>query len=308
MEERGRLRGRTSLVLLSAILLLLSDLPLSLCGPNKKAASAARKEDIPFIKCQVCEKIAHQLYHQVKKKEAQISPKKISEIQIIDIAENVCNLKKEEADWLLRIDIVEKGDALELVEQENEGHCNSECKTMERACQEVMGYSDTDVAEFIFTSKPSLDSLVKFLCHEISKSCIKKPPPVPKDRAPGEPFIPKPTKELEMEKILRSMEDMPGAPNMKMYSREDLMNNNFGAEDADEDEEDDDDFPSKLGKVLREKDSAEKGLKQRVLGGIKQAGQSFRGHVDKVSHLVGKWWKGRTRTSSTPSMAGKGEL
>lgn len=45
---------------------------------------------------------------------------------------------------------------------------------------------------------------------------------------------------------------MPGAPNMKMYSREDLMNmNNIGGEDADEDdddEEDDDqaDFPSKL--------------------------------------------------------------
>ena len=43
---------------------------------------------------------------------------------------------------------------------------------------------------------------------------------------------------------------MPGAPNMKMFSREDLMNNNFGAkdeeDDADDDDEDDDQFPSKL--------------------------------------------------------------
>lgn len=40
---------------------------------------------------------------------------------------------------------------------------------------------------------------------------------------------------------------MPGAPGMKMYSREDLMNQNFGDEDA-EDEDDDDsaDLPSKL--------------------------------------------------------------
>lgn len=38
----------------------------------------------------------------------------ISEYQIIEIAENVCNLKKEEADWITRIDIVEQGDKLEV--------------------------------------------------------------------------------------------------------------------------------------------------------------------------------------------------
>lgn len=42
---------------------------------------------------------------------------------------------------------------------------------------------------------------------------------------------------------------MPGAPGMKMYSREDLMKNmqNLGNEDADEEEDDDEsDFPSNL--------------------------------------------------------------
>lgn len=38
----------------------------------------------------------------------------ISEFEIIGIAENVCNLKKEEADWILHIDIVEQGDKLEV--------------------------------------------------------------------------------------------------------------------------------------------------------------------------------------------------
>lgn len=33
---------------------------------------------------------------------------------MIEIAENVCNLKKEEADWMLKIDIVEQGDKLEV--------------------------------------------------------------------------------------------------------------------------------------------------------------------------------------------------
>jgi hypothetical protein len=39
----------------------------------------------------------------------------VPEIEIIEIAENVCNLKKQEADWMLRIDIVEKGDKLEVI-------------------------------------------------------------------------------------------------------------------------------------------------------------------------------------------------
>jgi hypothetical protein len=44
---------------------------------------------------------------------------------------------------------------------------------------------------------------------------------------------------------------MPGAPGMKMYSRDDLMNmKNFGGENEDDDEDEDDDgdtgFPSKL--------------------------------------------------------------
>lgn len=38
----------------------------------------------------------------------------ISEYQIIEMSENVCNLKKREADWILKIDIVERGDRLEV--------------------------------------------------------------------------------------------------------------------------------------------------------------------------------------------------
>lgn len=67
------LRGLSAFVLL---LLVSALFPLALAAP-KKSSSVARKEDIPFIKCQVCEKIAHQIYQQVKKKEAEISPKKV---------------------------------------------------------------------------------------------------------------------------------------------------------------------------------------------------------------------------------------
>ncbi|XP_073000239.1 uncharacterized protein [Typha latifolia] len=297
------------LLLLLPLLVLFLYLPLSIAAPKKPSASA-RREDIPFIKCQVCEKIAHQIYYQVQKKEEEISPKKVSEFQIIEIAENVCNLKKQEADWILQIDITEKGDKLELVEQGVEGQCNSECKTIERACQEVIGYADTDVAEFFYKTKPSIDLLVNFLCNDLSKACSVVPPPVPQDRIPGEPFLAKPSKDAEMEKILRSMEGLPGAPNMKMFSRDDLMNNNFNADEDDEDDDDDDDvedFPKKLGKVLKDKDSPKKDLKQKILEGVTKTTKQMKTQVNNVSQKFKKWWQGK-KTTPVSSKTGKNEL
>lgn len=313
-EERRRkqfpsemARGSAVVVVaLAAVLLLVA--PAAEAAGQKKPATAARREDVPYIRCQVCERIAREISAQVAAKQQALPPsKKVPEIEIIDIAENVCNLKKQEADWMLRIDIVEKGDKLELVDQDEEGHCNSECKTIERACQEVMGYADTDVAEFVYTNKPSVDQLIKFVCKDITKACAADPPPVPKDRIPGEPFAAKPSKDAEMEKIMRSMEGMPGAPNMKMYSRDDLMKNNFGTE-GDEDDEDDDEeedsLPKNLGNILKNKGPQKKDLKQQVVKQIKDTGKKLKGHVSKVTKVVKNWWKGKKK----PAKSSKSEL
>ncbi|KAH9615030.1 hypothetical protein KSS87_011164, partial [Heliosperma pusillum] len=271
----------------------------------------ARKDDLPFIKCQVCEKLASQVYSLVQKKEAQISPKKISEYQIIEIVENVCNLKKEEAEWILKIDIVEHADKLELVDQDVEGHCNSECKTIERACQEVLGYSDTDVAEYIYSRRPQLDSLVNYFCNDLSKACTNKLPPVPKDRIPGEPFEPKAAKEAEMEKIMRSMEGLPGAPGMKMYSRDELMGmQNLGGKEPDEDDEDEDEdedvkFRSNVGKAMREKANKEVDWKEKVKNQIKDTEKAIKTQAHKIKrqahkvrrHLQ-KWWRSKRNVGS----------
>ncbi|CAN4092562.1 unnamed protein product [Withania somnifera] len=304
----GKLDKIGLLLLLSLIVMTLTIWsPIVEC--SKRAVGVARKEDIPYIKCQVCEKLAYQLYHQVQKKQADISPKKISEYQIIEISENLCNLKKQEADWILKIDIVEQGDRLELVEQDDEGQCNSECKTIERACQDVMGYSDTDVAEYLYKTKPDLDSLKSFLCKDLTKACSKASPPVPKNRAPGEPFVAKSSKEAEMEKLMRSMQDMPGAPGMQMYSREDLMNQKFGDEDADDDDDDDDEeggFPSKLGKILKQ--SKKNDWKQRITKGIQDTSETLKNHANRISHRMRKWWGAKKAQWKKSSKTGKGEL
>ncbi|XP_055824800.1 uncharacterized protein LOC129893316 [Solanum dulcamara] len=297
-------------------LLLISFIVITIWFPivvqcSKKAVGVARKEDIPYIRCQVCEKLAYQLYHHVQNKQAEISPKKISEYQIIEISENVCNLKKQEADWILKVDIVEQGDRLELVEQDSEGQCNSECKTIERACQDVMDYSDTDVAEYLYKTKPDLDSLKSFLCKDLTQVCSKAPPPVPKNRVPGEPFVAKSSKEAEMEKLMRSMQGMPGAPGMQMYSREDLMNQKFGDEDADDDDDDNDDeggFPSKLGKIIKEKESKRNDWKQRITKGIQDTSETLKNNANRISHRMRKWWGTKKAQWKKSSITSKGEL
>lgn len=210
---------------------------------------------------------------------------------------------------------------MQLVEQGVEGHCNSKCKTIERACQQVLEFSDTDVAEFYYKNQPSIDQLINYLCHDLSQACSVNTPPVPKDRKPGEPFVPKPSKDAEMEKILKSMQDMPGAPNMKMYSREDLMNNNFGGdddgdEDEDEDEDDDEDnIPKNLGKVLKNKETPKKDLKEKILKGVAEKSKQVKRHINNASKQIKKWWKGFKKPgkksaskSSKSSKSSKNEL
>lgn len=45
---------------------------------------------------------------------------------------------------------------------------------------QVIGYYDTDVAEYLYKSKPDIDSVFNFLCKDLTKACSTKPPPVPK--------------------------------------------------------------------------------------------------------------------------------
>nr|XP_043624080.1 uncharacterized protein LOC122595718 [Erigeron canadensis] len=291
----AEINGYTSLIIGIIIIIVCSSSSyMQIADCLKKEGGVARKEDIPFIKCQVCEILSKELYHQVLHKQTNISPKKVSEYDVIEIAENVCNLKKQEADWILKIDVVENGDRLELVEQESEGQCGSECKTIERACQQVLGDYDTDVAEYIYKKKPQLSSLVNFMCKDLTGACSTKPPPVPKGREPGEAFVPKSAKEAEVEKMLKSMEGMPGAPGMKMYSREELMSGK-GMDDEDEDEDDEPSIPSNLGKILREKESSKKnvGWKEKITKGIKDVGEATRKHATKMSYKLQNWWKAK---------------
>ncbi|XP_071715301.1 uncharacterized protein [Rutidosis leptorrhynchoides] len=168
-------------LLLSFIILCLSNIRISCCA---KQAGVARREDIPFIKCQVCEKLAMELYLQVKDKQDKISPKK--ELVRTNVAIELCLLIVRNIEiscpfsesHLCGVEQYE-----ELVEQESEGY-----RILRYRCVRV----------YLQKKKPQMSSLVNFICKDLTEACSTKPPPVPKLREPGETFVPKSEKEAEM--------------------------------------------------------------------------------------------------------------
>ena len=66
---------------------------------------------------------------------------------MIEMVEKVTNPNKDEGGWIMAIDLVESGDKLLVKEMEQPGTCGTECKTVQRAAEEVVESADTDMAE-----------------------------------------------------------------------------------------------------------------------------------------------------------------
>ncbi|GBG70731.1 hypothetical protein CBR_g8029 [Chara braunii] len=205
------------------------------------------RNDLKYIRCDVCEEVSKQLARQVKAKREEYShkKKKLTEYEIIELAERICQIDRVEGEWITKLDMVQDGDRIKLVEQEEPGVCNSECRTIQKACEEVVENHDTDVAELLFKGDTRRAAVSKLLCQKLSRACAGKTPPVPLDRSRGEAFVPKPKSQLEAERMMQTMKDS-GMPGMKMYSREDLEKGRLGDLGLGSDDDDDDDGDSPL--------------------------------------------------------------
>jgi hypothetical protein len=71
----------------------------------------------------------------------------VPELDILEMIEKMGNPSKDEGDWIAKIDLVESGKALKLEEQEQLGKCGAECRTVQKAVQEILDEHDTDIAE-----------------------------------------------------------------------------------------------------------------------------------------------------------------
>ena len=60
------------------------------------------------------------------------------------------------------------------------GACGSECRTVAKACQDLIDSIDVlELGEKVWSNPPA-DQLAKSLCREMSDVCVQPDPPIPK--------------------------------------------------------------------------------------------------------------------------------
>lgn len=72
---------------------------------------------------------------------------------VIDLMEHITDPTKDQGEWIATVDLVESGDKLLVEEQSQLGDCGAECKTVQRAAEEIIGDHDTDLAEELWKVK-----------------------------------------------------------------------------------------------------------------------------------------------------------
>ena len=97
--------------------------------------------------------------------------------------EKMCNPLKPEGEWVSKIDLIQEGDQLQLGMQPTHGHCEKECRTIERACDDVIDKADTEFTEILYSAikeKTPLEKVQRYICNRAAGVCKKKPPPLKK--------------------------------------------------------------------------------------------------------------------------------
>ena len=227
--------ARVALVLLLTFLLA----PIAAVAAAKKPPPARGvKSDVKYVKCAVCQEVAKTL-HRVAAKVREDKGKKLTEADVLEKVEKVCDPDAEEGEWLITHDLVERGKRLDMKHMGGKfGECGAECKTMQMACERIVSDRDTDVAEMLFTDGASLAraGIQAKLCNDANEkaysACRKPAPALPKTRPKGPAFKEKDKKDVEMARLMKSMKGM-GMGGMEMFSRDNMPGMGGGDDDDD---------------------------------------------------------------------------
>lgn len=99
---------------------------------------AVVKTDLSHIGCDVCLKATAQVYNAAEAARIKAPYKKLNEMTIFEIIDNVCNPSNSAGLWIRTQDIVEYKDSgrryLTLDQQQGMSTCGRECGTIEKSC------------------------------------------------------------------------------------------------------------------------------------------------------------------------------
>lgn len=231
-----------AIILRTFLVVCLSPYASAQFNPSKPPAKPV-KSDIKYIKCQVCELLAKNAYRQVNDLKKSLKPnKKLGEMAVIELMEHITDPTKDQGEWIAKIDLVESGGKLLVEEQDQLGDCGVECKTVQRAAEEIVGDRDTDLAEELWKLKMNRAQFTSWLCRQLTKSCQGKPPKLPADRKPGPPFTVLDEQQAQLQKMMAGMKEqgMGGT----VYDRDTIMKKYMNGYDDDYQDDEDEEAPA----------------------------------------------------------------
>jgi len=184
-------------------------------GKKKEPKPQPQKGDLEYITCGVCERVVTQLYDLVEQKTSELPKhqKKLEEMAINEILENVCKADTKDGIWIRKLDITERKDSkghryLELAEPGGVSKCGRECATVQHSCYQLLEEElDSDVLSgMLWKGKIDVDEAKTKVCKKMTKRCAKWPQGKPLSGKSGlrtdHPFEAVSEKDLEMEQLM----------------------------------------------------------------------------------------------------------
>jgi len=204
----------------------------------RKALPAPMNEDVPYLKCPVCQKLAVEAYEQIsalvaaqpKARPAKRRFESSSSLGSIEegseeVLSKLCDpdndghkeynqeAKSAAGKWIHYLDVQKADRALKLVKQPV-GYCRRECRTIEKVCDEVVATltedEDVDLAAYLVKAAKegtSVGMVQQKLCTQMSGVCKKKKVPLWPEGKPrmNEEFKPKTAEDLRQEEMVATM-------------------------------------------------------------------------------------------------------
>lgn len=215
------------MILLVLLLILLLLINVNGQYGKKSKKGIVRQSDLPLIGCDVCEYVIKSAFDYIRSKRSTLAPKKkLEEIEVENVIEDICKPDSEYGSWIRKIDIVpskEKGNTyLKLEEPGGVSKCKNECETIAKSCKNLIDEEiDVDnLSGLLFKDAISVDAAIEKVCKKL-KRCKRRLPLSGKDgKREDEEFDLISEKDLEMEKVMSQMQ--AAGLGGSMYGRDDL--------------------------------------------------------------------------------------
>jgi len=176
-----------------------------------KLKKAPIKAVVPYIRCGVCNVMAARAHERIlalhedalanppvkgKRRFDSAEQEHASRLRvnIDDVVATLCDADNSTTGrWMNEYDIVQRATTIDLKHM-GEGHCKRECRTIERACWDVLETVDDELGDTVYdaivSGKSSADSTFQ-VCNRLSDVCKKRN--IPKFEGKRETDFPHPT-------------------------------------------------------------------------------------------------------------------